>query len=77
MSSIGSASGVTRDISTISNEKKDQLIQTLQKEVKKFKDQVEVLQCNIWSRHILARTTHSSALFQSHHASHLPSVVSP
>ena len=41
MSSIGSASGVTRDISTISNEEKDQLIQTLQQEVEILKDQVE------------------------------------
>ena len=41
MSSISSASGVTRDISTISNEEKDQLIQTLQEEVEHLKDQVE------------------------------------
>ena len=41
MSSISSASGVTRDISTISNEEKDQLIQTFQQEVEILKDQVE------------------------------------
>ena len=41
MSNISSASGVIRSISTIINEEKDQLIQTLQQEVEILKDQVE------------------------------------
>ena len=43
ISSIGLASSVTSDISTISNDEKDQLIQTLQEEVENLKDQVEEL----------------------------------
>ncbi len=34
-----------------------------------------VLQSKIWSRQILALTTQSSALSQSHHTSHSPSIV--
>jgi hypothetical protein len=41
MISISSATGRTLDISTISNDEKDQLIQTLQQEVEVLKDQVE------------------------------------
>ena len=41
MSSISLATGRTPDISTISNDEKDQLIQTLQQEVEVLKDQVE------------------------------------
>ena len=41
MSSIISASGGTRDISTISNEEKDQLIQSLQQECGMLREQVE------------------------------------
>ena len=38
MSSISSATGGTPDKSTISNDEKDQLIQTLQQEVELLKD---------------------------------------
>ena len=48
MSSISSASGVTCDISTISNDEKGQLIQTLQKEVEILKDQVKEFN-NLWN----------------------------
>ena len=41
MSSISSTSGVTPDISTISNEGKDQVIQFLQQELEILKEQVE------------------------------------
>jgi hypothetical protein len=40
MSSIGLASGETRDISTISNEEKDDLIQSLQQELDELREQV-------------------------------------
>ncbi len=40
MSSIGLASGGTRDISTISNEGKDELIQSLQQELDELQEQV-------------------------------------
>ena len=43
MSSISLETGGTPDISTISNEEKDQLIQTLQQEVEVSKDQVQEL----------------------------------
>ena len=48
ISSIISATGGTPDISTISNEEKDQLIQILQKEVELLKDQVEEFN-NLWN----------------------------
>jgi len=41
MSSISSAYGGTPDISTISNEEKDQLIQSLQQDLEILKEQVE------------------------------------
>ena len=41
MSSIGLASGGTRDISTISNEEKDKLIRSLQHELEMLREQVE------------------------------------
>ena len=41
MSSIGLASGGTKDISTISNEEKDQLIIPLQQELDMLREQVE------------------------------------
>jgi hypothetical protein len=40
MSSIGLASGGTRDISTISNEEKDEMIQSLQQELDELREQV-------------------------------------
>ena len=48
MGSISSATGVTPDISTISNDEKDQLIQTLRQEVELLKDQVEEFN-NLWN----------------------------
>ena len=47
MSSIGSASDGTRDISTISNEDMDQLIQSLQQELEMIIEQVEEFK-NLW-----------------------------
>ena len=41
ISSIGLASGGTRDISTISNEEKDELSQSLQQELEMLREQVE------------------------------------
>ena len=41
MRSISLASGETRDISTISNEEKDQLIQSLQQEFGMLREEVE------------------------------------
>ena len=41
ISSISLATGGTPDISTISNDEKDQLIQTLKQEVELLKDQIE------------------------------------
>ena len=41
MSSIGLASGGTKDISTISNEEKDELIISLQQELDMLREQVE------------------------------------
>jgi hypothetical protein len=40
MSSIGLASGGTRDISTISNDEKDELIKSLQQELEMLREQV-------------------------------------
>ena len=48
MSSISLATGGTPDISTISNDDKDQLIQTLQQEVELLKYQVEEFN-NLWN----------------------------
>ena len=48
MNSISSATGGTPDISTISNDEKDQLIHTLQQEVEVLKDQVEEFN-NLWN----------------------------
>ena len=48
MSSISSATGGTPDISTTSNDEKDQLIQTLQQEVEVLKDQIEEFN-NLWN----------------------------
>ena len=53
MNSIGLASGGTHDIYTISNEEKDQLIQTLQQEVDTLKDQEEEFN-NLWNSVIKA-----------------------
>ncbi len=48
MSSISLGTGGTPDIPTISNDEKDQLIQTLQQEVEVLKDQVEEFN-NLWN----------------------------
>ena len=53
MSSISSASRGAPDISTISNDEKDQLIQTLQQELEILKDQVEEFN-NLWNSVIKA-----------------------
>jgi len=47
MSSIGLAAGGTRDISTISNEEKDELIQSLQQELEMLREQVKEF-TNLW-----------------------------
>ena len=48
MSSISLETGQTPDISNISNDEKDQLIQTLHQEVEVLKDQVEEFN-NLWN----------------------------
>ena len=47
MSSIGLASGGTKDISTISNEEKDELIKSLQEELEMLREQVGEIN-NLW-----------------------------
>ena len=54
MSSISSASGETPDSSTIRNEEKNQLIQSLQQELEILKEQVEEFN-NLWKSVIKAR----------------------
>jgi hypothetical protein len=47
MSSIGLASGGTKDISTISNDEKDKLIKSLQQELEMLREQVGEFN-NLW-----------------------------